>query len=195
MKKTEIISPLILIAALLGGCTATGLGAGGAMVGAAFKEKGFKTSIRDEQIKLGIESRLLDWQTELYEDITVNVVEGRVLLTGTVGSREDKILASRAVWKTPDVVSLDDALEVRGDSGSGAWWRDLRISMDARGEVIAAIGARYINYNLTTVDRTVYVTGVAKDETELSLAIEAIRKTPDVRRVVSYVLTRDDRSR
>ena len=59
--------------------------------------------------------------TELFGDVSTDVTEGRVVLTGSVPRREDKITATKLAWETEGVLAVTDELTVAGDSGAVAY--------------------------------------------------------------------------
>ncbi len=193
MRHTLPAMAGLLALGALQGCVALPIVGGGAALGqAVLEERSTLTQLNDTDISLGIAQRLGNHSGELYRDVTVDVVEGAVVLTGTVPEAEDKIAAAKAVWATPGVVSLDDALEVAADSGTRAYLRDVAISNRLRFELNADRSVSAVNYTVTTVDRTVHLTGLARSSPELDRAIELARSVEGVRRVVSHVLTIDD---
>lgn len=193
MRHTPPALAGFLALCALPGCVAVPVVGGGAALGhAVLEERTTLAQLNDTDIALGIAHRLGNHSGELYRDVTVDVVEGAVVLTGTVPRAEDKIAAAKAVWATPGVLALDDALEVAEDSGTRAYLRDLAISNRLRYELAADPAVASVNYTVTTVDRTVHLTGLARSSPELDRAIELARSVEGVRRVVSHVLTIDD---
>ena len=148
--------------------------------------------IRVHDARPGIANRLGNHSGELYRDVFVDVTEGAVVLTGTVPRAEDRVAATEAAWATPGVVSVEDALEVAGDQGTNAYFGDVSISNRLRFLLLTDPDIRSINYNVTTVDRTVHLTGLARSAKELQRVIDHAREVEGVRRVVSHVLTIDD---
>ena len=193
MRHTLPAAAGLLVLCSLPGCVAVPILGGGAALGhAVLEERSTLDQLEDTDIALGIANRLGNHSGQLYRDVTVDVVEGAVVLTGTVPRPEDKIAAAGAVWATPGVVALDDALEVAEDSGTGAYLRDLAISNRVRYELVAEPSVSAVNYTVTTVDGAVHLTGLARSPAELDRAIEIARSVAGVRRVVSHVLTIDD---
>ncbi|GMG84191.1 hypothetical protein LNKW23_34050 [Paralimibaculum aggregatum] len=166
---------------------------GSAVLGTAvFEERTTLAALNDTDIELGIANRLGNHSGELYRDVFVDVTEGAVVLTGSVPRPEDRVAATEAAWATPGVVSVEDALEVAGDGGTNAYFGDVSISNRLRFVLLTDPDIRSINYNVTTVDRTVHLTGLARSAKELQRVIDHAREVEGVRRVVSHVLTIDD---
>jgi osmotically-inducible protein OsmY len=171
-------------AAIIGGSTA--------LSRSVAQERTTMDALTDAEVKLGVTTRLANRSGALYRDVFVDVVEGAVVLTGSVPRAEDRIAATEAAWETPGVAAVDDALTVRGDSGTVAYLRDVGIANQLRYKLELEPGVRRRNYTVTTIDSTVHLTGLARSEKELQRVVEIARTIPGVVRVVSHVLTIDD---
>ncbi len=189
----------ILVAACLSGlaltaCTTTGMviGTGAVLARSVVQERTTMDALRDTEIRLSIENRLLNHSGELFRDVSVGVIEGRVLLTGSVSEREHKIDAARIVWETEGVVAVEDELTVAEDSGTKAYLTYVRISNSLRFALLTDVEVSSVNYNVETIDRVVHLTGLAKSNEELDQVIRRAREVAGVERVVSHVLTIDD---
>ncbi|MEM9146960.1 MAG: BON domain-containing protein [Pseudomonadota bacterium] len=180
-------------AIVVSGCVAVPVVGGGAVLTrGVLQERDTLSGLKDADIQLGVATRLGNHSGELYRDVEVDVKEGAVVLTGTVPRAEDKIAATEAGWATPGVVSLEDAIEVAGDAGTLSYLEDANLSARLRYILVSDFSVSAINYTVTTVDRTVHLTGLARSPAELSLVIAHARSVDGVRRVVSHVLTIDD---
>jgi len=178
--------------ALTGCAPAALVGGGAALTASAVGERSMLASVDDAAIKAGVQQRLGNRSGELFRDVFVTVVEGSVVLTGSVPRAEDRVAATEAAWATPGVESVEDALEVAQDSGTRAYLADVAISNDVRYALMRADGVRSLNFSVTTVDKVVHLTGLARTKGEIARAVEQARRVGGVRKVVSHVLTIDD---
>ena len=165
---------------------------GSVLARSVIQERTTMDALRDTEIRLSIENRLLNHSGELFRDVSVGVIEGRVLLTGSVPEREHKIDAARIVWETEGVTTVDDELTVAEDSGAQAYLTDVRISNTLRFVLLTDAKVSSVNYNIETIDRVVHLTGLAKSSEELDRVIRRAQQVAGVERVVSHVLTIDD---
>ena len=131
----------------------------------------------------------------MFVDVSTEVVEGRVLLTGRVNRPEDRIKAAEVVWATPDVVELINEVEVGEGGGVQGFAEDVWISTQLRAALLGDVDVNAINYNIETINKTVHLIGVARNEDELVRVVEIARTIPGVDRVVSHVLTKNDERR
>lgn len=178
--------------ALSGCATAVVVGAGTEATRTVLQERSTMDALEDTRIQLALNNRFLQHSTGLFADVSTDVTEGRVVLTGSVPTREDKIAATRMAWETQGVTAVADELVVKEDSGAIAYAEDAWISNQVRVALLADLAVRSVNYNVETVDKVVHVTGLARSEAELSRVLGHASAVSGVARVVSHVLTIDD---
>lgn len=194
MKRTMAWAALAAIGLGTVACTPVGtlVGGGAVLTRSVLQERSTADAISDTDMELGIYTRLGNHSGELFRDVSVDVNEGVVLLTGTVPEAEDKVAATKAVWETPGVREISDEIVVAEDSGTAAYWEDVRISNELRYELLTDLDVSSVNYNVTTVDGVVHLTGIARSRSELDRVITHARAVQGVRKVVSHVLSIDD---
>jgi len=193
MKKKALVAAACLIGLATAGCApAVLVGTSTVVARSVAQERSTMAALQDVEIKVSIENRLINHSGELFRDVSVDVVEGRVLLAGSVPTREDKIEAGRLTWETPGVTAVEDEITVAEDSGTLAYLEDVRISNTLRLKLLADMKVSSANYNVETVDRVVHLTGLAKSNAELERVIRHAQQVKGVQRVVSHVLTIDD---
>lgn len=128
-------------------------------------------------------------------DITVN--EGRVLLTGIVRDAQKAKLASELAWKVSGVKEVIDEIQLRdGDSIKGkditTSFSDYRITWTIETKLLFGKSISSVNFKVTTVARTVYILGVAQDNTEMQKVIALASKVRGVEKVVNHIILVDD---
>ncbi len=194
MKIKAILVAASLLGPALAACTPTGavIGTTAVVARSVVQERTTMDALRDTEVKITLVNGLLNHSGELFRDVSVDVVEGRVLLTGSVPKREHKIAASRIAWETQGVTAVEDELTVAEDSGIRAFLVDVRISNSLRLALLTDAKVNSVNYNVVTVNRVVHLTGLAKSKDELDQVIRRAQGVSGVERVVSHVLTIDD---
>lgn len=180
-----------------GGCTPVGIaaGAGAAGVTAAQTEKGFRRSMSDLEIRIAINDLWFKADEEMFRKVNLQVQEGRVLLTGNVRLPEQRVEAVRLAWQVPGVREVINEIEVSDTSGLSDLARDTWISTELRSTLLVDREIASINYSIETVDQVIYLMGVAQSQAELDRVIGHAKNISYVRRVVSYVLLKDDPAR
>ncbi len=194
--------PLLAFAALLallatGGCSFWGTVAGGAAVGAtaAQTEKGFRRSVADTEIRLTINDLWFKADEEMFRKVNLQVQEGRVLLSGNVRLPEQRIEAVRLAWQAPGVREVINEIEVNDTSTLTNAARDTWISTELQTTLLFDGEVSSIDYSIETVNQVVYLMGVAQSQAELNRVVGHAKDISYVRRVVSYVLLKDDPAR
>jgi osmotically-inducible protein OsmY len=125
-----------------------------------------------------------------YGNPTVNVYQGRVLLTGTAPSFEAKAQADQAARRVNGVRMVYNEMTVSPSADFNATASDTWISTQVRSEMLLAVDVQSSNYLVATDRGTVYLIGTARTPGELERAAQIARYVPGVRRVVSYVEVR-----
>lgn len=193
MIRKAVGTVLALGAVALASCGPVALGTTGVVLTrSVMQERTTKDALRDTDIKLSLNRRLLGHSTGLFADVSSDVTEGRVVLTGSVPTREDRVTATRLAWATPGVTSVADEMTVKEDSGAVAYAEDAWISNRLRIALLRDAQISSVNYNVETVDKVVHLTGLARSRGELGKVIAHATALPGVARVVSHVLTIDD---
>ncbi|MGF1595291.1 MAG: BON domain-containing protein [Kiloniellaceae bacterium] len=180
-----------------GGCTPVGVAAGGAAVGvtAAQSEKGFRRSVADTEIRIAINDLWFQADEEMFRKVNLQVQEGRVLLSGNVRLPEQRVEAVRLAWQAPGVREVINEIEVSDTSGLSNLARDTWISTQLKSTLLFDKDVSSIDYSIETVNQVIYLMGVAQSQAELDRVIGHAKDISYVRRVVSYVLLRDDPQR
>jgi len=147
-----------------------------------------------EQQRLGFLQRLQE-NIDLFGQVGVEVVEGRVLLTGSVPDPEARVTAVRLAWQAPSVREVINEIQASDTSGVGNYTRDTWISTQLKSKLLLDGDVSSINYTVDTVNQVVYIMGLGQDKAEIERVIGHAKSVPYVRRVVSYALAKDDPAR
>lgn len=192
-SKAAIGTAVLLAAVLLGGCSPVGMVVGvGAGAGiAASQERGFKGAMDDQAIRLDVNHLWFQESMALYQDVNLQVQEGRVLLTGTVPDDETRLRAVALAWQANGVREVINEIEVAEDGSLADSAQDRLISGKLKTRLLADAEVDSINYSIETVDGAIYLIGIARNQAELDRVIAYARDIPYVRRVVNYVRVKD----
>ena len=180
--------PLALLIVLVApGCTSLAIGAAGTTAVAAAQERTIGDAIDDAIIHTGVNSQLLQADIDLFQHVGVKVVEGRVLLTGSVPTPDDRIEAVRLAWQAEGVKEVLNEVQVTDNSGIADIAADSWISVQVKTKLLFDRDIRAINYSIETVNGAVYMIGIARDAAELKRATNHARTIKGVRKVISHV--------
>jgi len=122
--------------------------------------------------------------------VSVEVLEGKVLLTGTVASAEDRLEIVKIVWTQNGVKEVINELLIRDSENSYGFQKyaqDSWITTQIKTDMLTNSDIRSINYNVETIDGVVYILGIAHNEAELDAVKNIAENTKNVTKVMSFV--------
>lgn len=183
---------LLALPSLLSAC-ATAAGAGATVGVAASQERGLGGAIDDSAIHAKIWRLWLDTDLHIFLEVGLEVHEGRVLLTGTVNNPQSRLDAVRLAWRVEGVRQVLDEIQVTDEGGVLDYARDGWITTQLRSKIIFDSEILAINYSIETVNKVIYLMGVAQSEAELDRVIRYARNIDYVRKVVSHVRIKSER--
>ena len=169
---------------IISAATTTGL--------AIAEERTVGDAVEDLSIQAELNHLFFRDDLELYQDVSFSVVEGRVLLKGSVPTHEDRIRASWVARQATGIREVINEMQVTAESGILNYARDRWISLKLDAKLLFDIDILSINYDVETVNGTVYILGIAQSEDELARVKEHASNVGGVRGVVSHVVMKDD---
>lgn len=197
MKKYNLV---ILATTLitLSGCAPFFILGGSAKAGTTLtKEQTVGSSIDDINIWTKIKADFLRDHKKIpgvLTNVSVEVSEGRVLLTGNLESADDRLKVLRISWEQNGVREVINEIKLtRSNPGFKQYAKDSWITTQAKTKLLAEKNIRSVNYTIESIDNIVYVLGIAKDQDELNLVISVIESIKGVDKVVTYVKINEKR--
>jgi osmotically-inducible protein OsmY len=195
--RTPLHLPLILIAGALAlsGCAGALVG-GAATVGvAAAQERSVGDAVDDATIEFKIKDKFLEKSDRLFTRVGVDSVEGRVLLSGTVDTPDDRVDVARFTWQVDGVKEVFNEVEVRDRGGLIDYFKDVRIANELRLKLLTDKEVSAVNFSVETVNGVIFLMGIAQDQAELERVTSHASNIKSVVRVVSFVVLKDDARR
>lgn len=189
-----LITCALLTTALLTSCAPVGLAVGaGATVGtAASREGGIGEAWSDTRIQAYINDAWFRHDTEMFRKLDLTIMEGRVLITGSVQNAQQREDAVRFAWQAPGVRQVINEIRLEPSGGISGYTKDSWIITQLRTKLIGDREVESINYKFDSDKGTIYLIGVARDQSELDRVIAHARNISYVTEVVSYVRLRSD---
>ena len=176
----------------LGGCADFILSAATTTGLAVAEERTVGDAVKDLTIQAELNHLFFQDDLALYNDVSLSVVEGRVLLKGSVPTHEDRIRAGWVARQATRVEEVINEVQVTGEGGILDYAKDRWISMLLDTKLLLDLDIMSVNYDVSTVNGTVYLLGIAQDEGELEQVKAHARSVDGVERVVSHVIMKDD---
>ncbi len=158
----------------------------------AMEERGFVTSARDKAIWTDISARMLDRDQKLFQNVDVQVHEGRVLLSGFVQKPEDRIEATRLAWEPDGVREVVDEIKLGRSLDAGDFSEDVLLIQQIRLKLMFDRDIRAINYSVDCIRSTVYLMASPGPRRNCNASSTIVRDVPYVRAVVNHVRVRTD---
>ena len=189
MKK--IISFILIL--LFSACTsASKFGAG---VNITFDPRTIGMQIDDTIMQKNLSARLALTDKKYFISIQSEVRDGRIFLTGKVDEPEEKIKITKMAWETKGVRSVKNAITIKGQSNFKSTAKDILITSQLRTSLILNKKTKARNYTLETVNKNIYIFGIAMDEAEKKEVINEANKIYDVKEVIPSIYLATELSR
>lgn len=186
--EKSVLAAVLLFSLLCSGCGPLAIVGAGATVGtAAAEERGLEGIASDTRIRSDINYLWITEAPNLIDQVGLSVQAGCVVLTGFVESAHLKAEAVRLVRQVKGVTAVYDEMHIGPEESWSDYARDAWITTKLKTTLLADENIRSRNYSLRTVDKVIYLTGIAQDQQELNLVMAHARDTPNVRRVVNHV--------
>ena len=189
MKK--IISILIIF--LLSSCSSVGqFGAG---VDITFDPRTIGMQIDDTIMQKNLSARLALKDKKYFLQIKSEVIDGRIFLSGKVDEPEEKIRITKMAWETKGVRSVKNAITLKGQSSFKSTAKDILITSQLRTALILNKKTKARNYTLETINKNIYIFGIAMDKDEKKEVINEANKIYDVKKVYPSIYLASELSR
>jgi len=189
MKR--LISFILIL--LLAGCTsATRFGTG---VNITFDPRTIGMQIDDTIMQKNLSARLALVDKKYFLSIQSEVLDGRIFLSGKVDEPEEKIKITKMAWETKGVRSVKNAITIKGQSNFKNTAKDILITSQLRTALILNKKTKARNYTLETVNKNIYIFGIAMDEEEKKTVINEANKIYDVNEVIPSIYLASELSR
>ncbi|MBT3395829.1 MAG: BON domain-containing protein [Alphaproteobacteria bacterium] len=183
---------LVASALVLGACQSLLVG-GAAVVGvAAVQERSVGAALDDATIQVLINQKLFETDQNLFLRVGIEVVESRVLLTGSVTTPDARVAAVRAAWQVDGVREVLNEIQIAERDGVISYLNDARITGQLRFQMLTDTEVSDVNFSVDTVLGTVYLMGIALDQAELDRVTDYARAISGVENVISHVRLSSD---
>jgi osmotically-inducible protein OsmY len=183
--------PVLLLLGL-GACTPVGAALGvGASVGVySQQERGIEAAALDSKISLDIFDKWFKHDHTMIADLSREVHDGRVLITGVVETSEKRDKAGELVWQVEGVNEVLNEIQVTEDHSIMNTAKDSWISTQLETELLFSRDVRNINYAVETVNGVVYLFGIGRSDREIEVATNIARNIDGVKKVVNHMRVR-----
>ena len=189
MKKAISIFLLVII------CSCSSLSRFGAGVDITFDPRTIGMQIDDAIMQKNLSARLALNNKKYFLSIQSEVRDGNIFLTGKVGQPEEKIKITKMAWETTGVRSVKNAITIKGQSNFKSNAKDILITSQLRAALIFNKKTKARNYTLETINKNIYIFGIAMDFEEKQEVINEANKIYDVEKVIPSIYLATELSR
>ena len=183
---------IILSSILIAHCAQVATGTAVKVVTVNQEDRSIGEFVDDTIIKTLIKNTYFDQNEKLFFNIDVEVSQGRVLLTGTIENIDLKIEATRIAWGVKGVQTVINEIQISNSDNIINFADDLVISTKVKGKLILNENVNSLNYSIETVNKLVYIIGIAGSEDERDLVINIARGVYGVEEVIDYISIKTD---
>ena len=190
LRLVLLLAALTLPAAL-SACVGLAVG-GAATVGlAGYDERGIDGVANDLKIAMDIRARWLDKDANIPIKVSVEVNEGRALLTGLVPNEKMRADAVGEAYKVIGVKQVLNEIQVAPSTGAVDFSRDAWVTTQIKSKLTFDEKVMAVNFHVETVNGTVYLIGIARTAGERDQVVNISRGIGYVRRVVDHIRVKD----
>ena len=192
MKK--IIS-LIFLILLVVSCSRSSFSTFGRGVSIGFDPRTVGMQIDDTIMQKNLIARLTLEKKKYFISIQAEILDGRIFMTGKVDEPEEKIKITKLAWETKGARTIKNAIAIRGQSNFKSTAKDILITSQLRTALIFNKETKSRNYTLETIDKKIYIFGIAMDEEEKKEVINEANKIYDVKEIFPSIYLATELSR
>ena len=184
---------IFLIIIFLSSCSPAGrFGAG---VDITFDPRTIGMQIDDTIMQKNLVARLSLSEKKYFLNIQVEVLDGRIFLSGKVDKPEEKIKITKLAWETKGVREVKNAITIKGNSNFKQTAKDILITSQLRTALIFNKKTKARNYTLETINKKIYIFGIAMDNEEKKQVLLEAEKIYDVEKVIPSIYLASELSR
>ncbi len=186
-----VISILLIIS--LSSCSSVGrFGTG---VDITFDPRTIGMQIDDTIMQKNLSARLALTDKKYFLSVQSEVIDGRIFLSGKVDLPEEKIKITKMAWETKGVRSVKNAITIKGQSNFKSTAKDILITSQLRSALIFNKKTKARNYTLETINKNIYIFGIAMDEDEKKEVMNEANKIYDVKKIIPSIYLVSELSR
>ena len=189
MKKIISLSLILFL------FSCTSVGRFGTGVDITFDPRTIGMQIDDTIMQKNLNARLALADKKYFISIQSEVLDGRIFLSGKVDEPEEKIKITKMAWETKGVRSVKNAIIIKGQSNFKSTAKDILITSQLRTALIFNKSTKARNYTLETVNKNIYIFGIAMNEEEKKEVINEANKIYDVDEVIPSIYLATELSR
>jgi len=193
MKK--FLSIVLLIILLQSCSNLTKIRRFGTGVDITFDPRTIGMQIDDTLMQKNLSARLVLADKKYFLSIDAEVLDGRIFLSGKVNKPEEKLKITKIAWETKGARSVKNAITIKGETNFKSTAKDILINSQLRSALIFNKKTKSRNYSLETINKNIYIFGIAMNSEEKKEVINEANKIYDVKKVYPSIYLVSELSR
>tara|TARA_Y100000816_G_C25876965_1_gene457600 strand:+ start:123 stop:701 length:579 start_codon:yes stop_codon:yes gene_type:complete len=167
----------------------------GAGVDITFDPRTIGMQIDDTIMQKNLSARLALKDKKYFLSIQSEVRDGNIFLSGKVDEPEEKIKITKMAWETNGVRSVKNTIRIKGQTNFKSAAKDILITSQLRSALIFNKKTKARNYTLETINKNIYIFGIAMDQAERKEVINEANKIYDVEKIYPSIYLATELSR
>ena len=155
------------------------------------EERSFNNFVEDTIIVAQLKNSYFSNNEKIFFNVSVEVTEGRVLLTGSVEQIDERIEATKLAWGIEGVNEVINEIQISNDEGILDYADDLIMKTKINAKLLLDKDILNLNYSVEVVNGIAYLIGIAQSQEELDSLINISESTYGVQNVINYVRLKD----
>tara|TARA_B100000787_G_scaffold119479_1_gene89634 strand:+ start:401 stop:991 length:591 start_codon:yes stop_codon:yes gene_type:complete len=156
------------------------------------EERSFNKYVEDTIILAQLKNVYFSNNEIIFFNVSVDVTEGRILLTGAVEQTDQRIEATKLAWGIDGVIEVINEIQISNDESILDYADDLIMKTKINAQLLLEQDVLNINYSVEVVNGIVYLIGIAQNQVELDIVITISKNTYGVQDVINYVRLKDN---
>ena len=155
------------------------------------EERSFNNYVEDTIVLAQLKNEYFSNNENIFFQVNVEVIEGRVMLTGNVEQIDERIEATKLAWGINGVNEVINEIQINNNEGILDYADDLIMKTKINAKLLLEKNILNLNYSVEVVNGIVYLIGIAQDQKELDAVTEISKNTYGVTNVINYVRLKD----
>mgnify|MGYP002850740971 FL=1 len=151
--------------------------------------------IDDTLMQKNLVARLTLTDKKYFLGTQIEVLDGRIFITGKVNEPEEKLKITKLAWETKGVRSVNNAIEIRGKKNFKSSAQDVLITTQLRTAMIFNKKIKSSNYTLETINKKIYIFGISFNEDEKKEVIKEAEEVYNSEKVIPTIFLVSELSR
>ena len=177
---------LFIISLLVNSCAI--VTTAGSLVGSASTStRGLSGTIEDTYLTSKIVSKITLMKLSNFSNITVSVINGKVLLAGNIENQEKRLELIKKVWWIDGVKEVYNELEIGPQISFSEKTEDFIFELKIKNRLLLEPGIFSNNYSVDVVNGNVYVIGISSDIEEKTKIDNFLNNMNDIKKLILLV--------